>query len=915
MTSAAEDDLTAFAPAAGLAGIDGPGRPEVISPAQQTGLMERIYGRGDRLVTRFICAHALLALVLATFYQTWLVTGVVTFCAVTLFAVSVSLLPRSFITRCLAGVSLQIFVALHIYQLHGLAEMHFFFFTAFTMLIVYQDWKCMWPGALGLIGQHLGFALLHNAGLGASLFFFEDGYVGFTKLFFHFGIALGQVALCGYWAYLLNRQTLASAVQNAGLRALGERLHRSEGKFRALIEHALDIITIVDADGTIRYESPAVSRVLGYQPDELVGRNLFELVHPEDLGATVAAFTRRQAAAATASARKPTECRYRHHDGTWRTLQAIASAMDAGVGGIVINSRDVTARRRAEGEARRRANQQNATSELARQALAGHDLSPLLASAARLVARTLEVEFCYVGERTEDGQSLRVRAGFGYEPDARAEQLIPTGPLSQGGYTLLVHEPVVVDDLPTETRFPSDRARPAPGRAQRSERRHRRTRARVRRVGHPEHRAAPVYRGRHHFSERGRRHRVRRPGTPPGQRRDACRQGGSRKGQPRQERVPFPHEPRVAHPAQRHPGLRPTARTEASFNRRESESIGHILKAGRHLLGLIDEVLALSRIEAGKMQLSLEAVDLNEVVQECLHLVGRQAEGRRVRCENGCAAAGSGGLYVQADRQRLRQVLLNLLSNAIKYNREGGQVKVACHDGPHRLRLEITDTGQGLTSDNIDHLFMPFERLGAERTATEGTGLGLTVCKALVEAMGGTVGVDSVPGEGSTFWVELPSAVDPRERLGNGLGPAALPVSESQHAGTILYIEDNVSNLRLIEMLLETRPGILLLSAMQGQLGLELARARQPDLILLDLHLPDLPGWDVLSQLQADERTRDIPTVIISADATPGQVARLLEAGACEYLTKPIDVVQLMQTFSEHLHPHGATLALAPCSA
>ncbi len=210
----------------------------LLSPTQQTELMGRIYEHGDRLVTRFICLHALLAFALAFFYQTWVVTVLITFCASAMFLVSAWLLPRAFLTRCLAGVSLQIFVALHIYQLHGLAEMHFFFFTAFTMLIVYQDWKCLWPGAIGIIGQHLAFALLHNAGLGASLYFFDEGFVGVTKLGFHFGIAFGQVGICGYWAYLLHQQTLASAVQNEGLRVMGVTANQNAEALRSAKEDA-----------------------------------------------------------------------------------------------------------------------------------------------------------------------------------------------------------------------------------------------------------------------------------------------------------------------------------------------------------------------------------------------------------------------------------------------------------------------------------------------------------------------------------------------------------------------------------------------------------------------------------------------------------------------------------------------------
>ncbi len=343
---------------------------------------------------------------------------------------------------------------------------------------------------------------------------------------------------------------------------------------------------------------------------------------------------------------------------------------------------------------------------------------------------------------------------------------------------------------------------------------------------------------------------------------------------------------------------------------REQESVDHILKAGRHLLKLIDEVLSISRIEAGRLKLSVEAVALAEVTRECTSLVSQMARERHVLCEDHCQAdANHPGSYVLADRQRIRQVLLNLLSNAIKYNRPGGRVTLDCHllppaDDPHgaptRLRLEVRDTGLGLSEQEITRLFTPFERLKAERTTVEGTGLGLALSKGLVQAMGGTIGVRSRLDEGSTFWIDLPLAenpvADPELLTDRALGGA-----ENHCRGTVLYIEDNLSNSRLVEMLLSPHPEVELLSAEQGSIGLEVARSRQPDLILLDLHLPDLPGWEVLEALQADPLTREIPTVIVSADATPNQIERLRQAGASEYLTKPINVRELLAVLHERL--------------
>jgi CheY-like chemotaxis protein/anti-sigma regulatory factor (Ser/Thr protein kinase) len=249
--------------------------------------------------------------------------------------------------------------------------------------------------------------------------------------------------------------------------------------------------------------------------------------------------------------------------------------------------------------------------------------------------------------------------------------------------------------------------------------------------------------------------------------------------------------------------------------------------------------------------------------------------------------------HVMADRQRLKQILLNLLSNAIKYNREAGDVRVSLRlADSERLAIDVCDSGAGLSREQLERIFEPFERLGAENQNIEGTGLGLALSHRLATAMGATLDVDSEPGCGSTFSIQLAVVPTP--------APAEQPVEQIAEPilgqPTILYIEDNLSNLRLVERVLARHSKVTFLPAMQGTIGLELAREHHPDMILLDLHLPDLRGHEVLIRLKAEPATQDTPVVILSADASPGQIRRLQQAGAAAYLTKPIDLEELLET-------------------
>jgi signal transduction histidine kinase len=326
----------------------------------------------------------------------------------------------------------------------------------------------------------------------------------------------------------------------------------------------------------------------------------------------------------------------------------------------------------------------------------------------------------------------------------------------------------------------------------------------------------------------------------------------------------------------------------------QRESVDQMLRGGRHLLGLINEVLDISRIETGSLALSLESVDLLEVVTETAELIQPLAAERAIvihpPSREDCAWT------VHADRQRLKQVLLNLASNAVKYNRHGGSIHLACHaTSEGRVGIVVRDTGPGIPADRMERLFMPFDRLGAEQTDVQGTGLGLALSKGLMEAMGGTLTAHSVQGEGTTFTLELAVAAD--QLAGTELRPPATPAAE-QAAGAdhvVLYVEDNPSNLRLVERILGQRGGVRLLAAPRGELVQDLARQHRPDLVLLDLHLPGIDGEEVLRRLQADPQTATVPVVVVSADVTPGQRERLLAAGAVEYLGKPLDVPRFLE--------------------
>jgi signal transduction histidine kinase/ActR/RegA family two-component response regulator len=335
----------------------------------------------------------------------------------------------------------------------------------------------------------------------------------------------------------------------------------------------------------------------------------------------------------------------------------------------------------------------------------------------------------------------------------------------------------------------------------------------------------------------------------------------------------------------------------------QARGVQQILQAGWYLLELINEILDLALIESGKLSLSLESVLLSEVMRECQAMVESQAQKRGVTV---IFPPTELAFAVNADRIRVKQVLINLLTNAIKYNRVYGTVSVSCAEKPPgRIRIRVEDTGNGLSEEKVAQLFQPFNRLGQEVNTEQGTGIGLVMTKRLVELMGGSIGVQSTVGQGSVFWLEMHLSDESSHQVNllqpppPDASPARVPAN--MLVNTLLYVEDNPANLMLVEDLIARRPEIRLLTARDGLTGIELARSTQPDVILMDINLPGISGLHALKILLDDPSTAHIPVVALSANAMPHDIAKGLDAGFFKYLTKPIKINEFMQTLDEAL--------------
>jgi PAS domain S-box-containing protein len=656
-------------------------------------------------------------------------------------------------------------------------------------------------------------------------------------------------------------------------RAAEEALQRREEHFRRLIENGSDLLMVSRVDGPLTYVSPSAERMLGHRPADLIGRSPSDLIHPDDVDGVYAVLRRIAAAPGTVH---DFSARLRHRDGGWRLVEALGRTVspDSADEGIVANSRDVTEQRAAE------AALQRSEEHFRRLIENGSDL--LLISEA-------------------DGPLTYVSPS--------AERLLGYTPGELLGMT--PHEAVHPDDVERVMETLRDSAA-TPGAVRRVAWRVRHKDGGLRTIEALARTLAPdsadagiVINGRDVTEQRAAAEALRRATAEAEQ----ARAEAERANQAKSEFLSrMSHELRT--PLNSILGFAQVLE-DLDLPPEYRGGVRHILNGGRHLLDLINEVLDIARIESGHQPLSIEPVRVDAVIREAVDMVRPLAAARGVWV--GVVPHPADARYVRADRQRLTQVLLNLLSNAVKYNRPAGAVRIGVEpapvDGGERLRVRVSDEGAGIAPAQQGELFVPFARLGAEHTGVEGTGLGLALSQRLAHAMGATLFLERSGAGGSVFAVDLAPAADPLAGAPAFAARAEDAARGPRPAATLLYIEDNLANLSLVETILLPHPEWRLIPALQGGLGLELAAEHAPDVVLLDLHLPDMHGAEVLRRLRADPRTAGAAVVVISADATPRAVETLTAAGADAFLAKPLDLRLFVRTVERLLEPRGGGAA------
>jgi PAS domain S-box-containing protein len=662
--------------------------------------------------------------------------------------------------------------------------------------------------------------------------------------------------------------------------------------------------------------------LLGYEGPEMSGglERLRQIIHEGDLGAFDAEISR------VTATRDPFRHSFRARRKDGRIVDMEAKGyffIDrlGHIGRMVGFLADVTSQRMAERElerahdslearvAKRTEELQRATSvireralqteivaQLGHRALSGTPLQALLADEPQLVRQTLRVDYVSILELTPDGKELVAIAEAGWP--MRDQSRVGVGHESQSGYTLLTGEPVIVEDTAREKRFRVSEAALEAGAL-----------SSVSVVIESGHRPLGVLiaftRKRRKFAQDDVNFLQSMANVLTAAIDRSRAEQSIRSAQEQAEaanRAKSDFLSRMSHE------LRTPLNAIIGFTQlleidsptaSQAESIGHITRAGHHLLSLINEVLDIARIESGRLALTAEPLELSSFLREVVDLIRPLAQRHHVDIvlQPSCNLEQ----YVKADLQRFKQVLLNLLSNAVKYNRPNGHVTLTCAPHGERLRLSMTDTGLGIPPDKIERLFVPFERLGAETTDIEGTGLGLALSQRIMHALDGELGVQSTMGEGSTFWIDIPLVGAPELPLVNPEPIAARGSSVEQKLKKVLYVEDQDLNLRLVERILNQRPGYKLTTVMQGRLALDIAREHRPDLILLDLNLPDMSGEEILRKLKADPELYSTPVIMVSADAMGDRIEELLKLGADGYLTKPYKLQEFLSVIEEAL--------------
>ncbi len=720
-----------------------------------------------------------------------------------------------------------------------------------------------------------------------------------------------------------------------------EKMLQVEKRFRSLIEQGKDIITLIDKNGIITYTSPSNENILGYTNEEYLGTGSLGYIHPQDLG-NIKKFYSDIYSNPGKTLRS--EFRFRHKDGTYRWLEAVGTNYfdNPNLKAIVSTARDITQRKQEE-------NRKQGQRDILASIIKSTPLNEIFELIIKSVEREEMGWLCSILLLDEDGKHLQSGAAPSL-PDFYNQAIdgLEIGEkVGSCGAAAYLKKRVIAEDLLTHPNWIPFREL-------------------TQRAGLRSCWSEPI------LGDEGKVLGTfamynREPHTPQNEEIELLKSVvdiaslaitknlNERHIQNIYAELETKVEERTAQLAKTNEELQLSKIEAEQANLAKSEflsrmshelrtpmnsilgfaqlmdlgelipshkkGVNQILKSGKHLLDLINEVLDLSRIESGKLSISLEPVALKGIISETMDFIHPLADKREINIE--LIDRPVNGLFVKADRQGLKQVLLNLINNAVKFNREKGSVTIECikiqdsslklgtdQSEPEtlnlkpetKIRISIIDTGKGIATKELHNLFKPFQRIGSEISEIEGTGLGLAVAKKLVEAMDGSIGVESTPGVGSTFWIELQQAAGQVDYHKQNGGLTKYANVGAQKKGTILYIEDNQSNIELVEQILGIyHPEIFLLTEKYGKLAVKHASEYKPDLILLDLDLPDIHGSKVIKFLKSEQTTKDIPVIIISADSMPKQINKLLKAGAKNYLTKPIDVIQFLKIVDEYV--------------